>query len=177
MPLIYLQSIFKLVVSCVEKLTARYKANRLVAWLAHKETALVVSFCLVVISVFFMAVSVILAKSQSTTSPKQSLVSDPSFFGDLSQFILSNLSIYLIIAKAVHDQSVGLYHQSWLWFCLCISSLSSILGLSLYSSIPIASIMFLWASAFAQVVIPVLFIINTGKLEFRNSVDVERDGN
>lgn len=138
-----LQSIFELATSRFKMSMVRYKANRLLAWLVHKETASVISLCFVVISVFFMAWSAILANSQSTTSFEHSLVSDPNFLGNLSQSILSNLSIYLIIASTVHNRSVGLRDQSWFWLCLYISSLSSLLGLSLYSVIPLASILFL----------------------------------
>lgn len=133
------------------------------------------SLCFVVMSVVFMAWSVILASSQSTLSGGRSAVSDPIFFGSLSQSILSNLSIYLIIATTVHNRSVGLRYQSWFWLCLCISSLSSVLGLSLYSAVPLASIVFLWAAAFAQVVIPVLLII-TGTSKAGNGDDVEGHG-
>ena len=154
----------------------RYKTNRLLAWLVHKETATVISLCFVVISVFFMAWSVILTNSQSATSPGHSMISDPNFLGNISQSILSNLSIYLIIASTVHNGSVGLRYQSWFWLCLCVSSLSSLLGLSLYSAVPQASVVFLWTAAFAQVVIPTLLIIKTETSETKNGDDVECHG-
>jgi hypothetical protein len=40
-----------------------------------------------------------------------------------------------------------------------------------------ASIVFLWAAAFAQVVIPVLLVIKTETPESWNGDDVERHGN
>lgn len=154
----------------------RYKDNGLLAWFVHKETACVVSICCIVMSSVFMAWSVSLTKQQSKTSYEHSPVSDPNFLGNLSQPILSNLSIYLIIATTVHNPLEGLHYQSWFWLWLFISSLSSVLGLSLYSAMPLASIIFLWAAAFAQVVIPVLLIIKTGTSETENGDDVERHG-
>lgn len=68
----------------------------------------------------------------------------------------------------------GLRYQSWLWFLLAISFISSVLGLCLYSAVPPASVMFLWVAAFAQVVIPVLLITMAGKLGAVNEDDVER---
>jgi hypothetical protein len=46
----------------------------------------------------------------------------------------------------------------------------------LYSAVPLASIVFLWVAAFAQVAIPLLLIINTGSSEARSKDDVERHG-
>jgi hypothetical protein len=167
---------FELAMKRFKMFMTRYKANGILAWFIHKETASVLSLCFIGMSVFFMACSVVLANSQSTISGEHNPVSDPNFLGNLSQSILSNLSIYLIIAIAVHNRSVGLRYQSWFWLCLCVSSLSSVVGLSLYSAIPVASIIFLWVAAFAQVVIPVLLIIKTGESETGNEDDVERHG-
>lgn len=163
----YLQSRFVNAMSYFKRSIRRYKVNGLSKWLIHKETASVITLCFVVTSVFFMAWSAILAKSQSTTS---------NFLGNLSQSILSNLSIYLIIATTVHKRSEGLHYESWFWLCLCVSSVSSVLGLVLYSAIPAASIIFFWAASFAQVVIPVLLVNKTGSSESRNGDDVERHG-
>ena len=121
-----------------------------------------------------MVWSVFLVKQQPKTSYEHSPISDPNFIGNLSQFILSNLSIYLIIATTVHNPSGGLRYQSWFWLCLFLSSLSSVLGLSLYSAMPLASIVLLWAAAFAQVVIPVLLAIKTRSPEAGSKDDVER---
>jgi len=154
----------------------RYKDNGLLAWFVHKETACVVSLCFVVISSFFMAWSVNLANQQSKTSYEHSPVSDPNFLGNLSQSILSNLSIYLIIATTVHDPPEGLRYRSRFWLWLFVSSLSSVLGLSLYSLMPLASIVFLWVAAFAQVAIPVLLVIKTGSSEAGSKDDIERHG-
>jgi hypothetical protein len=152
----------------------RPKPNGLLAWLIHKETALIVSLCFVAISVFFMAWSVIRANSPSTTASEHSLFSDPKFLGNLSQSVLSNLSIYLIIAATVHNRSVGLHYQSWFWLCLCGSSLSSVLGLSLYSASPLFSMIFSWAAAFAQVIVPLLLIMKIGESGAGKRDDVER---
>ncbi len=90
--------------------------------------------------------------------------------------MLSNLSIYLIIAATVHNPSEGLRYRSWFWLCLFASSLSSVLGLSLNSAMPLASRVLLWAAAFTQVVIPVLRVIGTGSSEAGSKEDVERHG-
>lgn len=151
----------------------RYHNNRFLAWFSHKETACVLSLCFVVISSFFMAWSVILSKQQSAPSYEHSPISDPNFLGNLSQSILSNLSIYLIIVMRFQNPSEGLRYQSWYWFWLLTSLLSSVLGLSLYSAVPLASIVFLWIAAFAQVALPILFIVNTGPPEAERKEDIE----
>lgn len=155
---------------------AQGSAGALWAWFVYKETASVVSFCFVVMSVFFMASSFNHTNSRSTTSCEHSLFSDPNFLGNLSQSILSNLSIYLIVATTIHNGSVDLRYKSWFWLCLFISLLSSVSGLSLYCALPRASIAFLWTAAFAQVVIPVLLTIKTGESEAGNEDDVELHG-
>ena len=121
--------------------------------------------CFVVTSVFFMAWAVFLATSQPTVS---------NFHGNISQCVLSNLSLYLVIAATVEKQFKGLHYQSWFWICLCVSSLSSVLGLILSSSTPVASVFLLWTAAFAQVVIPVLLVMKSGASESVNGDDVER---
>ncbi|KIN08823.1 hypothetical protein OIDMADRAFT_175532 [Oidiodendron maius Zn] len=131
------------------------------------------SLSFVALSVFFIAWSAILANSQPATSGELILTSDSYFLGDLSQSILSNLSIYLIIATAVHNRSEGLPYQSWLWFCLAGSFMSSVLGLGLYSAVPLASIVFLWVAEFAQVVIPLLLIIVTEASKTNDEDDIE----
>lgn len=130
----------------LKKSRARYKAIGLLQFFFHKETAVVVSICFIVGSGSFMAISVALAKSQPTALCG---ALDPIFLGNLSQSILSNLSIYLIIATTIHSQSIGLRYQFWFWVCLIGSIFSSMLGLSLYCARPLASIVFLWAAAFA----------------------------
>ena len=51
--------------------------------------------------------------------------------------------------------------------------MSSVLGLSLYYVTPLASVIFLWVAAFAQVVIPVLFVTVTRNSEARDKDNVE----
>jgi len=172
--LYYLQSIFRLAVSRCQMSVNQYKDNGLLKWFVHKETTYVISIFFVVMSSCFMVWSVFLAKQQPKTSYEHNPVSDSNFVGNLSQFILSNLSIYLIIVTTVHNPSEGLRYKSWFWLCLFVSSLLSVLGLSLYSAMPLASIVLLWAAAFAQVVIPVLLAIKTGSLEAGSKDDVER---
>jgi uncharacterized oligopeptide transporter (OPT) family protein len=120
-----------------------------------------------------MARSAVLANSQTSTSGENSLGSDSSFLGNLSQSILSYLSVYLVIAGTAHNRSAGLRYQSWLWFLLALSFTSSTLGLGLYSAVPLVSVILLWVAAFTQVVIPVLLISTAGKSEARDEDDVE----
>ncbi|PMD41736.1 hypothetical protein L207DRAFT_633063 [Hyaloscypha variabilis F] len=174
--LYYLQSIFRLAMSHFQISMKQYKDNGLLAWFVHKETAIFVSISFVIMSSFFMAWSFFLAKQQPKTSYEQSLISDPIFLGNLSQSILSNLSIYLIIATTIHNPPEGVRYRSWFWVWLFVSSLSSVLGLCLYSSMPLASIVFLWTAAFAQVAIPVLLVLKTGSSEAGSKDDVERYG-
>ena len=51
--------------------------------------------------------------------------------------------------------------------------MSSVLGLGLYSAVPLASIVFLWVAAFAQVVIPLLLIIVTEASKTKDEDDIE----
>lgn len=127
----------------------------------------------VVMSVYFMARSAMFTNSQSSTSSEHSLGSDSSFLGNVSQSILSYLSVYLVIAGTAHNAPGGLRYQSWLWFLLALSFISTALGLSLYSAVPLASVIFLWVAAFVQVVIPVLLLSVAGKSEIRDEDDVE----
>jgi hypothetical protein len=152
----------------------RYKANGLWAWFIHWETATGLSICFVTVSSCLMGWSFALAKEQPKSLYEQSPISDPNFFGNLSQSVLSYLSIYLLVATTVQHQSEGLKYQSWFWLWLFVSSLSSVLGLSLYSSCPLASIVLLWTAAFAQVVISVLSVIKAGSSETGSKEDVER---
>jgi hypothetical protein len=171
-----LRTIIEFAIRLLVKSILRYKSNGFFLWLVHKETASILSLCFVITSVFFMAWSAIPSNLRPTTSGDQSAISDPNFLGNLSQSLLSNLSVYLMITATVHSQSVGLRYQSWFWVCLGISSLSSVLGLSLYASSPLASVIFLWVAAFAQVVIPILLMIKAGVRKSPDRDDVERHG-
>lgn len=148
-------------------------------WFGSGETACTITICAVVTSAGFLVKSVLLANAQSassssSSSEQSSSAPDPNFFGNVSQSILSILSIYLLIATTIQTQSVCLYYRSWFWLWLCASVLFSVLGLSLYYPIPMASTILLWAAAFAQVVIPLLLVIKTGAVEAKNWDDVER---
>ncbi|CZR54705.1 uncharacterized protein PAC_04589 [Phialocephala subalpina] len=166
-------SLFWLALKRVETFVIRYKAKRFLAWFIHKETVFVLFVLSVAMSAYFMAWSAKLANSQPTTPGDHSPFADSSFLGNLSQAILSNLSIYLIIVATAHEKSGGLHYQSWLWLLLALSFISSVLGLSLYSAVPSVSIIFLWIAAFSQVVIPVLLITMAGKSETEKEDDVE----
>lgn len=166
-------SLSKLAKNQVERIISKYKATGFLAWFIHKETVVVIFILSVVMSVYFMAWSAKLTHSQPTSPGDHSPFADPSFLGNLSQAILSNLSIYLITVATAHDKSRRLHYQSWLWLLLALSFISSVIGLSLYSAIPSAVIIFLWVAACAQVVIPLLLIAMTGKSETKKEDDVE----
>jgi hypothetical protein len=114
-----------------------------------------------------------LTNSQSGKSCEHSPSSDPNFIGNISQSILSILSSYLVVATTVHSGSVGLRYKFWFWLWLCASVLFSVLGLSLYTTNPLASTVLLWAAAFAQIVVPLLFVIKSGAIERSKGDDVE----
>lgn len=162
---------FRLAMGYFNTSITRYKANGLLKFLFDKETAIVVSICFIVVSASLMVRSVTLATSQNTTSCHRS--SDPSFLGNLSQSILSYLSIYLIITSIIHNKSVDTRYHFWFWVCLIGSFLSSVLGLSLYCATPQAAIVLLWAPSFIQGVIPVLLIVQSRALQPRDRDDVE----
>jgi hypothetical protein len=104
-----------------------------------------------------MGVAAKLASSPSeTTCPPISLISDPNFYTNISQTILSLLSIYLMIIPVIRSRTLGLQYRSWFWACLAVSSVTSILGVSLSGQFPMASGMLGWIGTFAQVVITML---------------------
>jgi hypothetical protein len=156
-----------------ETFRVRYKASELLAWFSHGETAYVVTLCSVVISVFFLAWSAMLTNSQSGKSCENTPSPDPNLIGNISQSILSILSSYLVVATTVHSGSVGLRYKFWFWLWLCASLLFSVLGLSLYTTHPLASAVLLWAAAFAQIVVPLLLVIKSGAIERSKGDDVE----
>lgn len=166
-------SIIKLALTQTKESLAGYANNRFFKSLVHKETIFVATLLLVVVSTFFMAWSAILANSQSNSLLLHGITSDPNFFGNISQTILSNLSIYLVITSAIHKRSGGLRYQFWFWFFFGASFVSSLLGLGLYFLVPVASVICLWAAAFAQVIVPVLIMIKTGPQESDNGEDLE----
>ncbi|PQE17123.1 hypothetical protein CJF30_00003849 [Rutstroemia sp. NJR-2017a BBW] len=172
----HLQSLFVLCLNRFGTSNLRHKVSRLLAWFRHGETACVIALCSVVISVFFLSWSAILANSQSGKSNEHSSTPDPNLIGNISQSILSILSSYLVVAITTHPGSLGLHYKSWFWLWLCASVLFSVLGLSLYTTSPLASTILLWAAAFAQIVVPLLLVIMTGAADRRNRDDVERHG-
>lgn len=158
-----------------KKSKIRSKAERYLPRLVEKGTVLFISLSFVITSITLTTWSAILAHLHPITSGNLSLTSDPYFLGDLSQSLLSYLSIYLVIATAVHNRSEGLPYQPWVWVYLAVSFMSNILGLCLYTSVPPASIAFLWFAAFAQVVIPLLLIIVTEASKTEDDVESHRD--
>lgn len=171
----YLLSVIERVRSRFKKSKVRSKAEGHLPWLVTKGTVLLISLSFVITSASVTTWSAILANVHPIMSGKPSLTSDPYFLGDLSQSLLSYLSIYLVIATAVHNRSEGLPYQPWLWFYLAASFVSSILGLCLYTAVPPASIFFLWVAACAQVVIPLLLIIVTEASKTKDDVESHRD--
>jgi hypothetical protein len=172
----HLQSLFVLSLNRFGIFDSRYKVSGLLAWFRHGETACVITLCSVIVSVYFLSWSAILANSQSGKSNEHSSTPDPNLIGNISQSILSILSSYLVIAITSHPGSLGLHYKSWFWLWLCASVLFSVLGLSLYNTSPLASTILLWAAAFAQIVVPLLLVIKTGAADRRNRDDVERHG-
>lgn len=177
----YLQLMISLGMSRLKTLMTRCKTSSVIKWFGSGETACTITICALITSAGFLVKSVFLAKAQSassssSSSEQSSSAPDPNFFGNVSQSILSILSIYLLTATTIQTQSVGLYYRSWFWFWLCASVLFSVLGLSLYYPRPMASTILLWAAAFAQAVIPLLLAIRTRAVEATNRDDVERHG-
>ncbi|PQE22395.1 hypothetical protein CJF32_00009348 [Rutstroemia sp. NJR-2017a WRK4] len=172
----HLQSLFVLCLNRFGTFNLRHKVSGLLAWFRHGETACVIALCSVVVSVFFLSWSAMLANSQSGKSSERSSTPDPNLIGNISQSILSLLSSYLVAAITTHPGSLGLHYKSWFWLGLCASVLCSVLGLSFYTTSPLASTILLWAAAFAQIVVPLLLIIKTGAADRRNRDDVERHG-
>jgi hypothetical protein len=145
--------------------------RRFMEFLTHEETSLVVFSCFVAASAVSMATSVKLASSPPSTGCQVSLASDSNFFANVSQTILSILSVYLIILPIVRSRSLGLRYRFWFWVCLFISSLSSILSLGLYSPFPMASGVLGWTGTFAQVAITLLLTQSIDRASKAGSID------
>lgn len=145
--------------------------RRFIVFLTHAETSLVVFSCFVAVSAIFMAISITLGSSPVSKVYQGSLGSDPNFFANTSQAILSILSVYLIILPIVRSRSLGLRYRFWFWGCLFISSLSTILSLGLYSRLPVASGVFGWTGTFAQVAITLLLAQSIDRASKTGSID------
>jgi hypothetical protein len=145
--------------------------RRFAEFLVHAETSLVLFSCFVAASAVFMAISITHGSSPVSKVCQTSLGSDPNFFANISQAILSILSIYLLILPIVRSRSLGLRYCFWFWGCLFISSLSSILSLGLYSQHPVASGVSGWTGTFAQVAITLLLTQSIEKASKAGSID------
>lgn len=137
----------------------------------HTETCLVVFSCCVAASAVFMAISIQLSVAPTPPTSQLPLNSDSKFFSDVSQTILSILSVYLIILPIARSRSLGLRYRFWFWGCLFISSMSSILSLGLYAEFSVASGVVSWIETFAQVAITLLLTQSIEKESKAGSID------
>jgi hypothetical protein len=151
-----MESVFEHLSQSLDLAKTFQRFRRFVGFLTHTETSLVVFSCFVAASAVFMAISVKLASSPPTTACQASLTSDSSFFANVSQTILSILSVYLIILPILRSRSLGLRYRFWFWGCLFISSLSGILSLGFYCPFPMVSGVLAWTGTFAQAAITLL---------------------
>ncbi|KAE9370927.1 hypothetical protein N431DRAFT_343785 [Stipitochalara longipes BDJ] len=145
--------------------------RKLVEFLVHAETSLVIFSISVAASAILMAISITRASSPVAKVGQISLGSDPNFFANVSQAVLSVLSIYLIILPIARSRSLGLRYRFWFWGCLFISALSSILSLGLYSLYPVASGVLGWTGTFAQVAITLLLTRSIEEASKAGSID------
>ena len=145
--------------------------RRLVEFLVHAETSLVLFSSFVAASAVFMAVSITRGSSSVSKVCQTSLGSGPNYFANISQAILSILSIYSLILPIVRSRSLGLRYRFWFWGCLFISSLSSILSLGLYSQHPVVSGVLGWTGTFAQVTITLLLTQSIERASKAGSID------
>jgi hypothetical protein len=109
----YMESVFEHVSQSLDLAKTFLRFRRFVEFLTHSETSLVVFSCFVAASAVFMAISVKLASSPPTTACQASLTSDSNFFANVSQTILSILSVYLIILLILRSRSLGLRYRFW----------------------------------------------------------------
>jgi len=151
-----MESVFEHLSQSLDLAKTFQRFRRFVGFLTHTETSLVVFSCFVAASAVFMAISVKLASSPPTTACQAGLTSDSSFFANVSQTILSILSVYLIILPILRSRSLGLRYRFWFWGCLFISSLSGILSLGFYCPFPMVSGVLAWTGTFAQAAITLL---------------------
>ena len=145
--------------------------HKLVEFLVHAETSLVVFSTFVAASAIFIAISITRGSVPVPTVCQISLGSDSNFFANVSQAVLSVLSLYLVILPIARSRSLGLRYRFWFWGCLFISFLASVLSLGLYSSYPVAAGVLGWTGAFAQVAITLLLTQSIEEASKAGSID------
>src|SRR5277367_4234180 len=97
----YMESVIEHVSHSLDPAKTLLRFRRFMEFLAHEETSFMVFSCFVAVSAVFMATSVKLVSSPPSTACQVSLISDSDFFANVSQTILSILSVYLIILPIV----------------------------------------------------------------------------
>jgi hypothetical protein len=124
------------------------KTRKFLAFLIHYETCTVIFSCLMAASAVSMALSYRPPVNPSSSANQDSVQSDSSFYANISQGILSILTVYLTIPPTLRSKTLGLRYRVWVWGCLFTSALSSILSLGLCTGFPLVSFLFGWISAF-----------------------------
>jgi hypothetical protein len=142
------------------------KARKVLEFLIQEET------CLVIFSCFMAASAVFIALSFQPPSPNQDNVqSNSDFYANISQAILSVLTVYLTILPTLRSKTLGLRYRFWFWTCLLTSAVSSVLNLGFYTAFPLVSSVFGWISTWAQVVLTLLLTLSIQNASKEGSID------
>jgi len=142
------------------------KARKFLEFLIHEET------CLVIFSCFMAASAVFIALSFQLPSPNQENVqSESNFYANISQSILSVLTVYLTILPTLRSKTLGLRYRFWFWTCLFTSAVSSVLNLGFYTAFPLVSSVFGWTSTWTQVVLTLLLTLSIQKASKEGGID------
>ena len=155
----------------IDTVRTRSAVRRLRGFLIHNETSVMIFSCFVVASFGLLINSVKLSGSPPPAACQVALASDPNFFANISQAVLSILSVYLTILPVIRTKSFGLTYRFWFWSSLAISALSSVTSLALYHWHPVVSGVFSWAGAFFQVAITLLLTLSIEDASKAGSLD------
>jgi hypothetical protein len=147
------------------------KARKFLAFLIHEETCTVIFSCLMAASAVSMALSYRPSVNLSPSANQDSVQSDSTFYANISQGILSILTVYLTILPTLRSKTLGLRYRVWFWGSLFTSAFSSILSLGYYTGFPLVSGVFGWISAFTQVMLTLLLTMSIQRASKEGSID------
>jgi hypothetical protein len=147
------------------------RAQKFLAFIIHEETCTVIFSCLMAASAVSMALSYRSSVNPTPSAYQDNVQSDSSCYSNISQCILSILTVYLTILPTLRSRTLGLRYRFWFWACLSTSTVSSILSLGLYPGFPLISGVFGWIIAFTQVMLTLLLTLSIQKASKEEGMD------
>jgi hypothetical protein len=118
-----------------------------------------------------MVLSYPLPNSPVSPSCQDNLRSGSNFYANVSQGLLSILTVYLTILPTLRSKTLGLRYRIWFWACLSTSAVSSILSLGFYPVFPLVSGVLGWISSFTQVMLTLLLALSIQRASKEGGID------